>query len=396
MSFVRSRKKIFFIIVALIVLTATMIFFFVLPAQIDARLNQVVTRTTPARVSDKARALHSQLTVADLHADALLWNRDLLARNRRGHVDVPRLIEGNVALQVFSIVTKTPRDLNIETNTGDTDNITALFIAQLRHPKTWTSLTQRAVAQSEALRETATRSGGRLTLIETQSDLSAYLARRERETGITAALIAVEGAHALDRDIGNVETLFRNGVRMMSLTHFFDNEFGGSAHGTNKTGLTAEGKRLIKEMETRGIILDLAHASAQTIQDALAVTTKPVVVSHTGVRATCENNRNLTDEQLRGIARAGGVIGIGYWQTAVCGSDAKAIAQAIRHTANVIGVRHVALGSDFDGAVATPFDTTRVIEITDALLAENFSDEEVKAVMGGNVINLLMKTLPPE
>ena len=142
------------------------------------------------------------------------------------------------------------------------------------------------------------------------------------------------------------------------------------------------------------MLLDLAHASPLTIRDALAVATRPVVVSHTGVKGTCDNVRNLCDDALRGVARTGGLVGIGYWKTAVCGTDGRAVARAIRHAAGVAGIDHVGLGSDFDGAVAQPFDTTGLVEITDALLAEGFTEAQVAQVMGGNVFRLLSETLP--
>jgi microsomal dipeptidase-like Zn-dependent dipeptidase len=191
-----------------------------------------------------------------------------------------------------------------------------------------------------------------------------------------------------------VDALFDAGFRMMAPTHFYDNEWGGSAHGVGKGGLTEKGREMVRRMEARGMLVDLAHASAATIDDVVAVATRPLVVSHTGVRGTCDNNRNLSDEQLRKIAAKGGVIGIGYWDAATCGGDARAVARAIRHAANVVGVGHVALGSDFDGAVTEPFDTTGVVLVTDALLAEGFTDEEVGAIMGGNVFRLLAETLP--
>ena len=142
------------------------------------------------------------------------------------------------------------------------------------------------------------------------------------------------------------------------------------------------------------MILDLAHASPRTIADALAMATRPVVVSHTGVKGTCDNRRNLSDDELRGIARTGGVIGIGYWETAVCGTDAEAIARAIRYAAGVAGIDHVGLGSDFDGAITAPFDTTGLPLITDALLAQGFDQEEIAKIMGGNTIRLLLENLP--
>jgi microsomal dipeptidase-like Zn-dependent dipeptidase len=142
------------------------------------------------------------------------------------------------------------------------------------------------------------------------------------------------------------------------------------------------------------MLLDLAHASPAVIQDTLAISAAPLVVSHTGVKGTCDNTRNLTDEQLRGIAGTGGVIGIGYWETAVCGRDARSIARAVRYTADLVGVEHVALGSDFDGAVTTPFDASGLAQITDALIEQGFGEEEIRMIMGGNVVRLLTQTLP--
>ncbi len=356
-------------------------------------MNAVINRP-PYQASEKARALHQKLFVADLHADSLLWKRNLLERGARGHVDVPRLIEGNVALQAFTVVTKTPRGMNIESNDADTDNITLLAIASGWPMATWSSLKERALYQAGKLRETAAASGGKLTLIETARDLSNYLERRKREPHITAGLLGVEGAHALDGDVANIDALFDAGFRMMSPTHFFDNEIGGSSSGAKKIGLTNAGKELIKRMEAKGMIVDLAHASAQTIEDVLAVSTRPVLVSHTGVKATCDNNRNISDEQVIKIARTGGIIGIGYWPTATCGANAQAIARAIKHVAHLVGAEHVALGSDFDGAVTAPFDTTGLVQITDELLKEGFTEDEMRLIMGGNVLRLLSDNLP--
>lgn len=369
-------------------------FFVVVPALVESSRNRV-SGAASEDVSNSARELHATLRIADLHADSLLWDRDLLSRSTRGHADVDRLIEGSVALQVFGIVTKAPRGMNVERTDGDRfDMITALALAQRWSPDTWQSLRARALYQARKLRDTAARSRGKLTLIESANDLSDYLGRRTRETNITAGMLAIEGAHVLENDSANVDVLFDAGVRMIAPVHFFDNEIGGSAHGLDKGGLTRLGVRMIRRMEERGITLDLAHASARTFDDALALATKPVVVSHTGVRGTCANERNLTDDQLRAVARNGGVVGIGFWETAVCGADAKSIARAVRYTADLIGVRRVALGSDFDGAVTVPFDASRLSLVTDALLDEGFAPDEVRSVMGENVLRLLSNNLP--
>ena len=142
------------------------------------------------------------------------------------------------------------------------------------------------------------------------------------------------------------------------------------------------------------MLVDVAHAAPRTIADVLAIATRPVIDTHTGVRGTCDNQRNLSDEEVRGIAATGGVVGIGYWDTATCGTDAASVARSIRYAARVAGVEHVALGSDFDGAVNEPFDTTGVVQVTDALLAEGFNEDEIRMIMGGNVFRLLAETLP--
>ena len=142
------------------------------------------------------------------------------------------------------------------------------------------------------------------------------------------------------------------------------------------------------------MILDVAHASFATIDDVLAVATRPVVASHTGVRGVADNSRNLSDDHLRGIAATGGLIGIGFWPTACGGDDAEAIARSIKYATNVAGVEHVALGSDFDGGVQTPFDVTGMVQVTDALLLAGFKDDEIAKVMGGNAVRVLGDALP--
>lgn len=368
-------------------------FFFFIADETDRRANTLIPRPPPT-VSEAARRVHRRLLVADLHADTLLWNRDPLARSPRGHVDVPRLREGNVALQAFTVVTKSPRNLNIESNDDGSDNITLLAMAQHWPAVTWFSLKERALHQARRLDDAAARSGGRLTVIRSPSDLEAYLRRRRADPGLTAGFLGLEGAHALEGDLDNLDALFDAGFRMIGLVHFFDNDLGGSAHGRTKGGLTTKGRGLVRRLEQRRMLVDLAHASPSTVRDVLAMAARPVVVSHTGVRGTCDNVRNLDDDALRGVARTGGLVGIGYWQTAVCGIGGPAVARAVRHATRVAGIDHVALGSDFDGAVAEPFDTAGLVEITEALLAEGFSEAEVEKIMGGNVFRLLAEALP--
>jgi len=386
-------KKKLLVVLLLLSALALGVFFFVVPVLVEKSLNSTL-HPPPYEASGRARDLHARLLIADMHADSLLWDRDLLRRGTRGHVDIPRLVEANVALQFFTVVTKTPRNLNIERNDDGSDNITPLAIAEGWPVAAWGSLKERALYQARKLHEAEARSGGNFVIIKTAFDLSHFLERRRSKPHIVAGMLGIEGAHALDADLSNLDALYDAGFRMMAPTHFFDNEWGGSAHGVNKTGLTERGKELIRRMEAKRMLVDVAHASARTIDDVLALATRPVLVSHTGVRGTCDNTRNLSDDQLRRIAATGGVVGIGYWDTATCGTDARAVARSIRYAVNVAGVEHVALGSDFDGAVVAPFDVTGIVQVTDALLAENFSEDEIKLIMGGNVLRVLSENLP--
>ena len=173
-----------------------------------------------------------------------------------------------------------------------------------------------------------------------------------------------------------------------------DNAFGGSAHGVDKGGLTAKGREMIERMDAAGMVVDVAHASAATIDDVLAVATRPIVASHTGVRGTADNARNLSDAHLRGIAASGGVIGIGFWDTATGGTDVASIIRAIAYAVDVAGSDHVGLGSDFDGAVTVPIDAAGLVQLTDGLLAHGFDDETVGKVMGRNALRVLEDVLP--
>jgi membrane dipeptidase len=380
-------------VLLLLAVFGVLAFFTVAPVVAEWLFNGTRVRG-PYRVSERGRALHATLLVADMHADTLLWDRDLLTRSVRGHVDVPRLAEGGVALQFFTVVSHTPYAPKYDINPEGFDGVTAIAFAERWPLRTLRSLRARALYQARKLNEAAQASGGRFVVIRTAADLARFVERRRSDPQLVAGLLGLEGAYPLEGDVAGVDALFDAGFRMLAPAHFYDNEWGGSAHGVNKSGLTEKGRELVRRMEARGMLVDLAHASESTIDDVVAVATRPLVVSHTGVRGTCDNNRNLSDEQLRKIAAKGGVIGIGYWDTATCGTDARAVARAIRHAANVVGVRAVALGSDFDGAVTEPFDTTGVVLITDALLEEGFTEEEIGQIMGGNVFRLLSETLP--
>lgn len=380
-------------LIALIILAAIG-FFTLAPGIVEKSMNKVVPGPMPT-VTPETSALHKSLQIADLHADTLLWKRSLLDASERGQVDLPRLKAGNVALQIFSSVTKTPKGQNYEANSADTDNITLLTFAQLQPPETWTSLLERSLWHATKLRRAAGASKGQLRVIRSPDDLAKLLADRAGGANVTGGLLSIEGLQNLEGKAENLDRLYSAGFRMAGFAHFFDNEVAGSMHGEKKGGLTPLGREVLRAMETKGMVVDIAHASHAAVADTLTMATRPVVSSHGGVQATCKVNRNLTDDEIRGVARTGGVIGIGYWDAAICDTSPAAIVRAIRHVRDLVGVQHVGLGSDYDGAVTTRFDTSQLAAITQELKTQGFSDAEVRAVMGGNTLRLLAAGLQP-
>ena len=360
----------------------------------DARYNTVQAEP-PYDAAERAEALHDTLMVADLHNDLLLWPRDPLTRYDRGHSDVPRLREGGVGLQVFAAVTQVPRGRSYAgTDAEALDQIPFLAAAQRWPVRTWASRLQRALYQAQKLRRATARDDA-LTLLRSRADLEALGSRRREAPDAMGALLAVEGLHALEGDAAHVDTLVDAGYRMMSLTHLHDNALGGASTGLEKGGLTDFGAAVVDRLTARDVTIDLAHASEALIDDVLARTDGPVVVSHTGVRATCDSPRNLSDRHIEAIAARGGVIGVGLWETAVCGTGPAPAARAMRHVADLVGVEHVALGTDFDGTVSVPFDATGLPRLTEALLNEGFTPREAEQIMGQNVERVLRQTLPP-
>jgi membrane dipeptidase len=372
---------------------AGIFYFTTTPGKIDRSQNKVVP--VALNIMPAAQALQATLDVADMHADSLLWKRDLLERSDRGHIDLPRRTEGHYALQVFSSVTKSPKGQNYDSNGADSDTITSLAVIDLQPPRTWTSLLQRSLWHAEKLQDFAAKSGGQLRLITTPSDIDRLLADRKNGVSVVGGMLSIEGLHDLEGKIENLDVLYAAGFRMAGLTHFFDNDVAGSMHGVGKGGLTPLGRQAVSRMEALGMIVDLAHASHATVADVLAIATRPVVFSHGGVQATCKVNRNLTDDEVRGVARTGGVIGIGYWQGAICSTKPEGVARAVAHIRDLVGIDHVGLGSDFDGSTTTGFDASQVAAVTQALLDGGFSEPEIRKVMGGNVLRVLRAGIAP-
>jgi microsomal dipeptidase-like Zn-dependent dipeptidase len=381
-----KRLRWFILLVAVLVVA-----WLLLPGFVERRVNRTL-HPPPYQPSAQTQALHRKLTVADLHGDSLLWGRNLLRRSSRGHIDLPRLADGNVSIQAFTVVTTAPRGLNIYQNSDSTDLIRYIAIFEGWPPRTWNSPKQRALYQAVRLHKFAADSKGMLVIIQSSKQLENFLANRQ--PGQVAGFLGTEGAQPLEGRLENLDDLFAAGFRMMAPTHFTDTAIAGSAAGMSKGGLTDLGRQWVRAMESHHMLIDLAHASPATLRDVTAMATRPVIVSHTGVKGTCNNPRNLSDDELRAVARTNGVIGIGLWDTATCGSDARASARAIHYAVNIVGADHVALGSDFDGGVTTPFDSSGWALLTDALLQEGFSEQDIHKIMGENVVRVLLEVLP--
>lgn len=386
-------KKILLSLLILVVLGIS--FLLILgPAQTDKSLNTVLAHE-PYVVSARAKELHDSLIVGDWHADTMLWNRDISRENDYGHVDLPRLRKGNVALQMFTTVTKSPEGLNYQQNAEDSaDNITKLALVQRWPSSTWSSLTERALYQAIKLNSFAASNPDELWLIRNRTELNSFLEKRGQNRGLVGGLIGTEGSHALDGKLENVQVLYDAGFRMMSLHHFFDNKLGASLHGQSQSGLTEFGREVIRKINQLNVILDVSHSSEQVVTETLAVSDKPVVVSHTGFKGHCDTARNISDDLMKRIAAKGGLIAVGYWDAAACGEHPSKIVDAIKYGIELVGEDHVSLGSDFDGSVTTAFDTGELAALTHYMLEADFSETQIRKVMGQNMLGFLQQNLP--
>lgn len=368
-------------------------FFGYLPARVDRDMNPVAPHD-PYDVSAKAAELHERLVIGDWHSDSLLWRRSFLKHNVRGQMDLPRLQEGNVAVQVLTAVTKSPAGQNYDENSAEAfDNITLLAAGQMWPVRSWGSLLERALYQAERLHAYAAQSDGALVVVRSEAELEAVLAARASGDKVIAGILGIEGAHPLEGDLGNLEVLTDAGYRVIGLQHFFDNALGGSLHGQGNHGLTEFGRQVVEAVAARGLVLDLAHSSPQVVEDVLDMTDIPLVLSHTGLHSVCGVKRNIPDHLMKRIAQSGGVIGIGFWADVTCDDSPEGVARVILSAVEVLGEDHVSLGSDFDGTIATRFDSSELAVLTQALLDQGASEQVIAKVMGENMIRVLRARL---
>lgn len=216
----------------------------------------------------------------------------------------------------------------------------------------------------------------------------AVLEARENQT--VAIMPALEGADALEGEIGNLRRMYDNGLRLIQIMHFRNNELGHTQTWPySPGGLTEFGRLVVQESNRLGIVIDVAHANEQTISEVLELSTRPVIFSHGGVRALTQHDRAVTDEQIRAISEKGGIIGI--WPHGRHIKDVAEMVDYMEHVIRVGGIDHVGIGSDLRGisSYVTGFDDTANFHaIASEFLDRGYSDEDVGKIMGGNFFRL--------
>jgi membrane dipeptidase len=390
----------------------------------EEKLNPV-RHKEPTGVRESTKELHRTLMVADLHADTLMLDRGgkrgIQKRHDYGHADVPRWREGNVGFQMLTVPTITPKPYSQKLNGGwilpNAQWVLASF--QGWPPRTWANSREHGLYQAKKWRING--NGKALVPIRTKGDLQRFMGQYYQETPLgwvpldpqhqpVASVLGLEGCHALqlkdtdtDEQIAARVKEFRDaGFRVLAPTHHFDNEIAGGSEGGEQGGLTKLGHRLFREMERQHMICDLAHASKKTIADVLKHYPRmPVLISHTGVAfrplvGDQEEMRLNSVKQARQIAQRGGLIGIGLWPEAVGDAEPENVARMINRCIKDPGIssKHVALGSDMDGAVEAAFAANNWCMLTEEL--RNLPEGTLRDVMGGNTIRFFLKHLPEE
>ena len=208
-------------------------------------------------------------------------------------------------------------------------------------------------------------------------------------------MLGIENGYAIGKDISNVERFRKRGVVYMTLCHNGNNDICGSArYNDENLGVSPFGEQVIREMNRVGMMVDLSHAGVQTFYDTLDISQKPVVCSHSSSRALCDHPRNLYDEQLKAIARKGGVVQVCIYDCFLRkegGASIVDIIEHLHHMVNVMGIEHVGIGTDFDGdgGVKGCYDSSELINLTRRLLQERYSEKDIRLIWGENFLRVM-------
>jgi len=323
-----------------------------------------------------AAKVHRDAIVIDGHADTalrMLEGATICLEGKSGHLDVPRMIKGGVDAQFF-----------------------AIFV----HPRvTGADAVNRARRAIQLVKQTTVTCPDKIGFATNASEIENLTSQ-----GKIAALLGLEGGHVIQGKIETLKEFYALGVRYMTLTWSNSNEFADASDGEKKwNGLNALGKQVVQAMNRMGMIVDISHVSDKTFRDVMEITTAPVIASHSSCRALRDIPRNMSDDMLKAVAKNGGVVCINFYprflvETGEEGSarerdvPVELLIDHIDHAIRVAGIDHVGLGSDFDGITAVPKgmkDVTGMPLITERLLKRGYKPEEVKKVLGGNLLRVI-------
>lgn len=354
------------------------------PAPVSSSARPAPAPAAAPAVSEQARRIWREAITVDLHNDmpdkvaTEKYDPDVrhpagFRQGVEGHTDLPRLVESGLTGVFFSAWV----DATFARTTPD-------------------SSFERAVQYVDTIHAFVRRHPTRLVHVTTADGI-----RQAKRDGKIAVLVGVEGGHAIENSLDNLRELHRRGARYLTLTWNNGNDWAGSSIGLNGTrtgGLTDFGRQVVREMNRLGMLVDLSHVSEATFADAIAASTLPVIASHSSARALGDHPRNLSDDQLRLVARNGGVVHVNFFTRFLAPAlEGKPVPFAvlldhIDHIAKVAGVDHVGLGSDFDGVSGLPQgmeDVTALPRIVQGLLDRGWKEEDIRKVIGGNTLRVM-------
>ena len=329
-----------------------------------------------ARTFAQAKRIHDTSIILDSHCDTPMFFTDnsrenitmFGTRSDKVLVNLPKMTEGRLDASIM--VAYIPQ--------GERTQEAYEYVA---------TKTDRLLTQIE---EIVRANSDRVGLAETEEDILMLKAQ-----GKKAILRGIENGYAIGKDIGLLEYFKKRGIVYMTLCHNGDNDICDSARGNNEHGgLSPFGKEVVEQMNRLGILVDLSHASEKSFYDALEVSKVPIVCSHSSARALCDHPRNLTDDQMKALAKADGVAQTTVYNGFLRKEGQATIIDAVEHlchAAKIMGVEHVGLGTDFDGDGGVPglADASEIINFTRHLLRRQFSEQDIRLIMGGNFLRAM-------
>lgn len=319
----------------------------------------------------EAKRLHNRILTLDSHCDTPMFfdqQINFASRDPKILVDLHKMTEGHLDATIMVAYLE-------QQGLTDDDLLAA------------TAKADRILNEIEAMVE---KSNSFVNIAYTPNDLY-----RLKAEGKKAIMLGIENGYAIGKDIRNVERFRQRGVVYMTLCHNGNNQLCGSArHNDENLGVNPFGEQVIKEMNRVGMMVDLSHAGIQTFYDALDISTKPIVASHSSARALCNHPRNLTDEQLKALANKGGVAQVTLYNGFLKEEGKATIQDAIQHLnhmVDIMGIEHVGIGTDFDGdgGIIGCASASELINFTRCLLKERYNEEDIRRIWGGNFLRVM-------